>query len=84
MHTLVYKEFPFLTYANRFVNLALLAIMAVVCGIVDAILEQRDYPKGAPWLFNDNRSDDNPHINGLVTFANGLITYVWYTRPSIS
>ena len=49
--------------------------MAVVCGIVDAILEQRNYPKGALWLYNDNRSDDNPRINGLITFLNAFITF---------
>jgi hypothetical protein len=48
--------------------------MAVVCGIVDSILEQRYYPTGALWLFFDNKSDDNPHINGLVTWAFALIT----------
>lgn len=60
----------------RFINLILLAMMAVACGIVDSVLEHRDYPRGAPWLFGDNRSDDNPSINGLVTFAFALITYV--------
>ncbi|KAI0311567.1 hypothetical protein OF83DRAFT_1068591, partial [Amylostereum chailletii] len=58
-----------------FANLIILAIMAVVCAIVDSVLEQRYFPRGAPWLFNDNRSDDNPHINGLVTWAFALITF---------
>ncbi|KIJ29370.1 hypothetical protein M422DRAFT_76759 [Sphaerobolus stellatus SS14] len=58
-----------------FVNLALLIIMAAVCGIVDASLEQRNYPAQAPWLYDDNRSDDNPKINGLITLVNGLITF---------
>ena len=48
--------------------------MAVACGIVDAINEQKDFPEGAYWLFDDNQSGDNPHINGLVTWANALIT----------
>ncbi|KAK7038221.1 phospholipid-transporting ATPase [Favolaschia claudopus] len=56
-------------------NLILLACMAVACGIVDSILEQRDYPEGAPWLYNDNRPSDNPKINGLVTWAFALITF---------
>lgn len=59
---------------SRFFNLALLVIMGVICGIVDSIIEQRKYPQSAPWLYDDNRSDDNPKINGLVTWANGLIT----------
>lgn len=50
--------------------------MAVVCAIVDSVLEQRYYPLGAPWLYADNQSDDNPQINGLVTWAFALITFV--------
>ena len=57
-------------------NLTLLLVMAVVCAIVDSVLEHHYYPKQAPWLFGDNRSDDNPSINGLVTFGFALITYV--------
>ena len=49
--------------------------MAIVCGIVDSILEHRDYPRGALWLYNDNRSDDNPKINGVITFLNAFITF---------
>ncbi|KAJ7481094.1 phospholipid-translocating ATPase [Mycena galericulata] len=57
------------------VNLILLAIMAIVCGIADSSLEKRDYPEGAPWLFDDDTSDDNPSFNGLVTWAFALITF---------
>ncbi|CAK5277213.1 unnamed protein product [Mycena citricolor] len=56
-------------------NLILLAVMAVVCGIADSQLEKRDYPRGAPWLFDDDRSDNNPRINGLITWAFALITF---------
>ena len=41
--------------------------MAVTCGVVDSILEQRYYPLGAPWLYGADDSDDNPRINGLLT-----------------
>ncbi|KAG6908584.1 hypothetical protein DXG01_004071 [Tephrocybe rancida] len=58
-----------------FINLIILAIMAIVCGIVDSVLEHRDYPLSAPWLFLDNQSDDNPSINGLITWAYALITF---------
>ncbi|OSD08296.1 phospholipid-translocating P-type ATPase [Trametes coccinea BRFM310] len=58
-----------------FINLIILAAMAVACGIVDAVLEQRDFPRGAPWLYGDTQDDDNPHINGLVTWAFALITF---------
>jgi len=57
-------------------NLAIFALMAVVCAIVDSILEHHYYPRQAPWLWGDNRSDDNPSINGLITFGFALITYV--------
>ncbi|KAG6843812.1 hypothetical protein H0H87_000218 [Tephrocybe sp. NHM501043] len=58
-----------------FINLIILAIMAIVCGVIDSVLEHRDYPLSAPWLYNDNQSDDNPSINGLVTWAFALITF---------
>ncbi|KAI0086431.1 phospholipid-translocating ATPase [Irpex rosettiformis] len=58
-----------------FINLGILAAMSVACGIADAILEQRYFPLGAPWLFDATHSDDNPHINGLVTWAFALITF---------
>jgi phospholipid-translocating ATPase len=57
-------------------NLALLVLMAVVCAIVDSALEHHYYPKQAPWLFRDNRSGDNPSINGLVTLLFAFITFV--------
>lgn len=49
--------------------------MAVACAIADSVLEHKYYPLGAPWLYDDNRSDDNPSINGLVTWAFALITF---------
>ncbi|KAF8891341.1 hypothetical protein BD779DRAFT_1610652 [Infundibulicybe gibba] len=58
-----------------FLNLVLLGLMAVACAIVDSTLEKRDYPAGAPWLYNDNQKNDNPSINGLVTWAFALITF---------
>ncbi|KAJ7436207.1 phospholipid-translocating ATPase [Mycena latifolia] len=56
-------------------NLILLAAMAVACGISDSILEKKNYPEGAPWLYDDNTSQDNPSFNGLVTWAFALITF---------
>lgn len=49
--------------------------MAIACGILDSILEHRYYPKLAPWLVGDNQSDDNPSINGLVTWAFAFLTF---------
>ncbi|EDR03224.1 uncharacterized protein LACBIDRAFT_155569, partial [Laccaria bicolor S238N-H82] len=58
-----------------FINLIILAIMAVVCGVVDSVLEHRYFPRGAPWLYGETLSDDNPSINGLITFVFALITF---------
>ncbi|KAF8647469.1 hypothetical protein AX16_006674 [Volvariella volvacea WC 439] len=58
-----------------FLNLGLLAVMATACAIADALLEQRYYPLGAPWLFGADRNDDNPRINGLITFVYSLLTF---------
>ncbi|KAF9227701.1 phospholipid-translocating P-type ATPase [Gyrodon lividus] len=57
------------------INLALLALMAIACGIADSKIEEQYYPEGAPWLFNDNTSSNNPRINGLITWAFALITF---------
>ena len=50
--------------------------MGVVCGIADSQIEKQLYPEGAPWLYDDNKSYDNPSINGLITWAFALITFV--------
>jgi phospholipid-translocating ATPase len=49
--------------------------MAVVCAIVDSTLEKRAFKEGAYWMAFATQKDDNPNINGLVTFANALITF---------
>lgn len=54
----------------------LLGVMAMVCGIVDSVLESRYQPRGALWLWGADRPGDNPSINGLITFVYALITYV--------
>ncbi|CAE6457915.1 unnamed protein product, partial [Rhizoctonia solani] len=58
-----------------FINLIIVAIMAVVCAIVDSTLEKRAFKQGAYWMAFATQKDDNPNINGLVTFANALITF---------
>lgn len=58
--------------------------MAVACGIVDHILEARDFPRGAPWLVGDTQSDDNPNINGLTTAIFALITYAYQYFGSLN
>jgi phospholipid-translocating ATPase len=57
-------------------NLVILIIMAVICGVIDSVLEHHYYPKQAPWLFGDNRKGDNPSVNGLVTLLFAFITFV--------
>jgi phospholipid-translocating ATPase len=58
-----------------FINLAILALMSTVCAIADSSLEKFYYPKGAPWLYADDKPDNNPSINGLITWAFALITF---------
>ena len=67
-------EIQLLIANSSVVNLVILALMAVVCAIADSLLEKRFYPLGAPWLYLDNRTDDNPRINGIVTWAFALLT----------
>ncbi|CAO1629409.1 unnamed protein product [Parajaminaea phylloscopi] len=58
-----------------YVNLLLLAAMAIGCAIADSLIEQHYFDRDAYWEFGATQSDDNPHINGLVTFGNALITF---------
>ncbi|PWN51152.1 phospholipid-translocating P-type ATPase [Violaceomyces palustris] len=56
-------------------NLCLLACMAVGCAIADSLLEQYYFDRDAYWEYDAVYSDDNPRINGLIAFANSLITF---------
>ncbi|EPQ26950.1 uncharacterized protein PFL1_05585 [Pseudozyma flocculosa PF-1] len=56
-------------------NLGILALMAVVCAIADWWLEDYYFDRSAYWEYLAVYSDDNPRINGLVAFANSLITF---------
>jgi len=60
--------------SRRFINLALLAIMALACGILDSVYEHRDYPRGAPWLYGENIPGNNLSVNGVITFFYAMIT----------
>jgi len=51
-----------------------MAVLATICAVVDALLEQHYYPLGAPWLYGDNQSDDNPQVNGVITWVFGVLT----------
>lgn len=39
---------------------------------VDHFLQVEKSPQGAYWLYGNNRSDDNPNINAIITFANAM------------
>ncbi|KAG5723766.1 putative phospholipid-transporting ATPase DNF1 [Termitomyces sp. T112] len=56
-------------------NLCILAVLATVDAIADSLNEVKFFPLGAPWLYDDNSSDDNPHINGLITWVYSLLTF---------
>lgn len=56
-------------------NLALLAVVAVVCAIVDHFNEVRWDKQQAYWELYADSSGDNPQVNALVTFANAFITF---------
>ncbi|KAN0065109.1 hypothetical protein ACQY0O_001606 [Thecaphora frezii] len=56
-------------------NLCVLAAMAVACAIANWWLERYYFDRGAYWEFLAIYSDDNPRINGLIAFANSLITF---------
>jgi hypothetical protein len=58
--------------------------MAVACAISDSTLEKQYYPLGALWLYGDDTKNDNPQINGLITWAFALITYVSFDHPPLS
>ncbi|KAJ6515969.1 phospholipid-translocating ATPase [Mycena sanguinolenta] len=57
------------------INLLLLFLMAVACAIGDSVLEHHFEPRNAPWLFDDDRSTDNPSINGLITWVYAFLTF---------
>jgi phospholipid-translocating ATPase len=58
-----------------FLNLLLLALMCIMCAVGDAILEHRYYRQDAYWGVFATLNDDNPRINGVIAFANAMITF---------
>ena len=60
---------------NSFLNLFLLALMCIMCAIGDHILEVRYFRENAYWMVGADESGDNPRINGLIAFANAMITF---------
>ncbi|WAR60037.1 hypothetical protein PtB15_11B679 [Puccinia triticina] len=58
-----------------FINLAILAFMCIFNGIGTRIAESYFYERDSYWTVGSDLPDDNPRINGLVGFANALVTY---------
>lgn len=56
-------------------NLGLIVVMCLLCGIGNYFFEQYYYDHNSYWTVGSNRSDDNPRFNGLIAFLNGLITF---------
>lgn len=50
--------------------------MSLICGAINSVLEQHNYPLGALWLYGDDQGDNNPRVNGAITWAYALLTYV--------
>lgn len=69
------SKMEFIMNEMVYINLAIIAIIAIVCAIADAQLEKRYFDQRAYWEFGAVNGDDNPNINGLVSFANSLITF---------
>lgn len=69
------SRMEFLMNKMVYVNLAIIAIVGVVCAIADAQLEKYYFARSAYWEYMATQKDDNPSLNGLVSFANSLITF---------
>jgi len=54
-----------------FLNLLILVLAALACGIAESVLERNYSQQAAPWLFGA----ENPTANGVVTFFFALITF---------
>lgn len=58
-----------------YVNLGIIGAMAVICAIADAQIEKYYFDRSSYWEYLAVFNDDNPSLNGLVSFANSLITF---------
>lgn len=56
-------------------SLIILALVSTACAIADHILEEYYFQRAAYWEYGAVHSDDNPRINGVIAFANSLITF---------
>ncbi|KAA1069823.1 hypothetical protein PGT21_033797 [Puccinia graminis f. sp. tritici] len=58
-----------------FINLGLLALMCIFNAIGTRFSDQYYRDRGSYWTVNEDSSGDNPSLNGLIGFANAMITY---------
>jgi phospholipid-translocating ATPase len=49
--------------------------MCILCGIGDHFYERHFFDRDSYWTFRATLRSDNPNINGLIAFLNGLITF---------
>jgi phospholipid-translocating ATPase len=66
------------------INLLILFLMAVACAIGDSVLEHQYERRSAPWLFGDDKSTDNPSINGLITWCFAFLTYALFITALVA
>ncbi|KAF9021969.1 hypothetical protein BDP27DRAFT_1353585 [Rhodocollybia butyracea] len=57
------------------INIALTAVLALVCAIADSRLEKRFAVLGAPWLYDIDLSGDNPTFEGFSTWVSALLSF---------
>lgn len=58
-----------------FVNLGILALMCIFNAIGTRISDQYYHDRNSYWTVGEDSTSDNPSINGLIGFANAMITY---------
>ena len=58
-----------------YVNLAIICIIGIICAIADSHMEQYYRDRLAYWQYMNGQNDDNPNVNGVITFFYSLITF---------
>ncbi|POW11846.1 hypothetical protein PSTT_04947 [Puccinia striiformis] len=58
-----------------FINLGILALMCIFNAIGTSFSDKYYRDRGSYWTVEEDSSGDNPTVNGLIGFANAMITY---------
>lgn len=69
------SRMEFLMNKMVYVNLGIIGAIAVICAAADSAMEKYYFKRNAYWEYLSVFNDDNPSLNGLVSFANSLITF---------